>query len=461
MVEQGAKAANTQQLAQKHEAVQEHFSQDTLKENLGKLSRFGGFSFLESAIDRVQNLNPDRKARMSIYLKDEDKKEDRRNLLRTLDLWIDMLEENSTIDEMLSACNAEVNEVSNLLATNQLVAAETVKELERAYREVKSFYDNTGQDKITNISIMNASLEQVTDLDNPIFIDAVADELKQYYDKLDLRDNYSLLVVPGFLGSNKIVEKWAKIAYSNKVFLFSDFADLEKPDDVIEMFYESNMSGGDGFKSNTSLVCNWLIGRAKYAELGEEEDLHISPSSALSGKVYSSLMSQITAGKKYGALDEVDAVVFPLKKSEISKLEKMGLIPLVNEYKKVMAFSGKSLFNGDNLGLQTYSVVRVFDYVAKVLVDFLNRRAFENWTSKSEKDLRQQMIRFLDSIKGPDRLIEKYSIERFERDPVKKDRIYLDINMIPFFPAKEFVVKLDGTKGEEGTSWNSEYEMSK
>ena len=102
---------------------------------------------------------------MSIYLKDEDKKEDRRNLLRTLDLWIDMLEENSTIDDMLSACSSEVNEVSNLLATNQLVAAETVKDLERAYREVKSFYDNTGQDKITNISIMNASLEQVTDLD--------------------------------------------------------------------------------------------------------------------------------------------------------------------------------------------------------------------------------------------------------------------------------------------------------
>ncbi len=81
--------------------------------------------------------------------------------MRTLDLWIDMLEENSTIDDMLSACSSEVNEVSNLLATNQLVAAETVKDLERAYREVKSFYDNTGQDKITNISIMNASLDRL------------------------------------------------------------------------------------------------------------------------------------------------------------------------------------------------------------------------------------------------------------------------------------------------------------
>ena len=136
MVEQGTKATDTQQLSQSREAVHERFSQDTLKENLGKLSRFGGFSFLESAIDRVQNLNPDRKARMSIYLKDEDKKEDRRNLLRTLDLWIEMLEENGTVDEMLSACNTEVNEVSGLLAANQLVAAEKVKDLERTYMTI-------------------------------------------------------------------------------------------------------------------------------------------------------------------------------------------------------------------------------------------------------------------------------------------------------------------------------------
>ena len=57
---------------------------------------------------------------------------------------------------------------------------------------------------------------------------------------------------------------------------------------------------------------------------------------------------------------------------------------MVKEYGKVMAFSAKTLFNGDNLGLQTYSVVRVFDWVTKVLMDFLNRRAFENWNSKAE-----------------------------------------------------------------------------
>ena len=65
---------------------------------------------------------------------------------------------------------------------------------------------------------------------------------------------------------------------------------------------------------------------------------------------------------------------------------------MVKEYGKVMAFSAKTLFNGDNLGLQTYSVVRVFDWVTKVLMDFLNRRAFENWISKAERDLRGKCL---------------------------------------------------------------------
>jgi len=158
-------------------------------------------------------------------------------------------------------------------------------------------------------------------------------------------------------------------------------------------------------------------------------------------------------------MNEVDGVRFDLKKSEIAALEKLGLIPMVNEYGKVMAFSAKTLFNGDNLGLQTYSVVRVFDYITKVLIDFLNRRAFENWNAKTEKELRSQIVRFLDSITGPSNLIEKFKILRFEQDPVQKDRIFLDIHMTPYFPSKSFMIKLDGQKGDDPDSaeWASEY----
>lgn len=374
-------------------------------------------------------------------------------------MWIDLLKGSEDISKMLDKCKERESSVSSLLDKNLLTAVDTVKELERSYRSVMLFYKNTESDKIRNISIVNASPDQVRDLDNSRFIDYIAAEFKQNYDRLDLRENYSLMLLPGYLENNKVLEKWCKIAYENKVMLFTDFADLEKPDDVVDMFFTANHTGGDPFRANTCMACNWLIGRGKYAELGETDDLHISPAAALCGKVYYTLMSQVTAGKKHGGMNEVDGVVFQLKKSEISQLEKMGLIPMVNEYGKVMAFSAKTLFNGDNLGLQTYSVVRVFDYITKVLIDFLNRRAFENWNSVTEKDLRIQIIKFLDGIQGADRLIEKFKITRFERDPKQKDRIYLDLHITPFFPAKSFVIKLDGTKGDDDVDWETEYEQ--
>lgn len=430
-----------------------------LNEAVNKLAKFGGFSFLESSVDGIASMNPERAARKKAFLHDNATKSARETLKSNINLWLELLSSSGSVSEMLDKSKESAEKASELLKDNQLKAVEAVYDLEKSYRNVMLFYKNTEEEKLKNISIVNASPEQITDLDNSRFIDHVANELKQNYDKLDLRENYSLLVIPGYLGSAKVLDKWSKIAYDNKAFLYTDFMDLDQPDDVVEMFYTANLASADAFKANTSMACNWLIGRGKYNELGEEQDLHVSPAAALAGKVYSTLMSQITAGKKYGGINEVESVAFPLKKSEISQLDKMGLIPMVNEYGKVMAFSGKTLFNGDNLGLQTYSVVRVFDYIMKVLFDFLNRRAFENWSTKTEKDLRAQIIKFLDGVQGPDRLIEKFKIVRFMRDPNQKDRIYLDIHITPFFPAKSFVIKLDGTKGEEENTWNTDVEQ--
>ena len=449
--------ATVQEQAVKQAVKDKKTQENVLLDSINKLAKFGGFTFLESSIDGVQNLNPERKARKKIFLTDESKRAERKELQNQLGMWINLLSETKNTTEMLDKSKEKESFVSELLDKNLMKAVETVKELECSYRSVMLFYKNTESDKLKNVSILNATPEQVTDLDNSRFIDFVNNELKQHYDRLDLRENYSILVLPGYLGSNKVIEKWSKIAYENKVMLFTDFADLEKPDDVIDMFFSANHTGGDTFKANTCMACNWLVGRQKYANLGETEDLHVSPAAALAGKVYYTLMSQVTAGKKHGGINEVDGVVFPLKKSEISQLDKIGLIPMVNEYGKVMAFSAKTLFNGDNLGLQTYSVVRVFDYITKVLIDFLNRRAFENWSSKTEKDLRMQIIKFLDGIQGAERLIEKFKINRFERDPKQKDRIYLDLHITPFFPAKSFVIKLDGTKGDDDIDWESEY----
>lgn len=457
------------QLSPEDQNLQKEYKQPSsvelgsLDSHLQPLAKLGGYDLLESAIDNVQNLNPERKARKKIFLEEASKKKERDELKKMLSWWVDILESTDDLGQMVDNCNQLAETADRTLKSNVRKALERTGELERSYRSVALFFKNTESQKVKNVSFMNAEPDQLKDLDNTRFIDHVQAELVNNYDRLDLRNNYGILILPGYLGSNKVVEKWAKIAYDNKVMLVTDFENLDTPDDVMELFEAANLTGGDPYRSNVVMACNWLVGRGKEDEVGEDDHLFVPPSSSLGGKIYYTLMSQVTAGKKHGSMNEVDGVKFDLKKSEIAGLEKLGLVPMAKEYGKVMAFSAKTLFNGDNIGLQTYSVVRVFDYVAKVMMDFLNRRAFENFNANTRKELNGQIVRFLDSITGPSKLIENFTIKRFEQDPLQKDRIFLDIHLKPYFPAKTFLIKLDGQKGDDadGVEWMSSYEQDK
>ena len=432
----------------------------SIDESLNKLAKVGGFDFLEAIVDGVDNLNPQRKAKKNIFLTDSNKKEQRADLKKKINMWLELLASDS-VSTMVDKSVEKSATAEKLLKGNLKKVLETTKELEQSYRSVNLFYKNTESTKLKNVSIMNASMGQLTDLDEPRFIDHVAEEMKQNFDRLDLRQNYSMLVVPGYLGSNKVVDKWAKIAYNNKAMLVTDFANVESPDDVLDLFTDANLTGGDAHKANVLMTCNYIVGRGKNKDVDEEEDIYVPGSAALAGKIYCTKMSQPVAGKTYGSIDEVDAVRFDMKKAEISELENVGLVPLVGEWGKVMPFSAKTLFTGDNLGMQTYSVVRVFDFIAKVMSDFLNRRAFELWNTKMEGNLRKLIVKFLDGIQGADKLIEKFQIIRFERDEDQKDHIFLDIHITPFFPAKSFLVKLDGYKGDDGEEWKAEFKQNK
>lgn len=431
----------------------------TSAKTIDALAEYGGFSFVENIIDGFSNLNPNRKARKNIFLNDEQWGNERSSLKNKINVWLKILEDGKSIEKMRDIAIERSQKAEEILNTNLKNALTATRELEESYRSVAFFYKNTESDKVKNVTILNADIDQLKDLDNTLFIDYVSNEFKQNFDRLDLRKNYGILSIPGYLGSNSVLDKWAKIAHDNKAVLVTDFQNLETADDVVDLFFNANHTSADIYKSNTLMTCNWILGRKKEATVGEEEDLFVPPSGALAGKIYSTLMSQVVAGMKFGGINEAESVRFDLKKSEISELERMGLVPMVNEYSKVMAFSAKTLFNGDNLGLQTYSVVRVFDHITKVLFDFLNRRAFENWTTRTEADLRSQIVKFLDSIQGPTKLIERFKVVKIEQDPNQKDRVLLDIHITPYFPAKSFVIQLDGHKGDgpENAVWNSEY----
>lgn len=427
-----------------------------LKETIEALMDFGGFDLIKDTIDGAGSMDPEAKARKSIFLTDSGKKSEREKLRNHLALWIELISANNDVAEIITSSQEKSEAAAKLLNENLKKVIKETREMETNYRSVALFYKNTEKDKVRNIILFNIDPDKLKDMENTLVIDRITAELKQNYDRLDLRENYSLLVIPGYLGSNQAVEKWAKIAYNNKVLLITDFQHLDDPEAVIEEFDMAGLTGGEIYKSNVIVTCNWVVGRAKYTELDEEDHLYVPPSTALAGKIYSTLIAQPVAGKMHGGLSEVNGVKFELKKSEITELEKRGLVPMVHEWGKVMGMSAKTLYNGNDIGLQTYSVVRVFDYVAKVIIDFLNRQAFVNWTSKVEKDLKIEINRFLGSIKGHDKIIDAFSVVDLRQDPETKI-IHMDLHITPFFPAKNFLLRLGGTKGNTAEEWIAEY----
>ncbi|MCB0856142.1 MAG: type VI secretion system contractile sheath protein TssC, partial [Bacteroidetes bacterium] len=285
------------------------------------------------------------------------------------------------------------------------------------------------------------------------------EELVWAYGKLGKAQNYSMMVVPGCIGSNMILRDFADMARDNKVMMLTDFHDLSSFDSVLEEFEDSGFA--DLERTNVVMACNWLIARAKDLAAGETDDLTIPPSVALAGKLYDPNVpiSQPSAGKRYGTLEYAENVRFDMLMEHIGQLDEKGLIPLVKDFNVVMPYSARTLSTTDDVGLQTYSVVRVFDWVGKVIMDFLNQAGFENASQQMLDTYRGQIAKFLNSITGPNKLIKDFRIHKFEADTAngQPDRILVHIVMDPLFPAKSFALKMDGTSGEgvDNYIWNT------
>lgn len=459
-----AQELNSQAELHKEERVAEmQQGTATLKQSSDKLVKFGGFKLIAGAIKGSDGLDPDAKARRQIFLTDDKKKADREELKRSLELWSEILAKHDNVAEMINTCQVKADNASATLKKNVKKALEATRELETSYRSVNLFYKNAGAEKLKNVSIVNASLEQLQDLDNPVVFDTVQSTITRGFDSMELSDHYSMLVLPGYLGSKAVVDKWGKMCYENKVSLITDYENSETVEYCLKDFEDEKLTGGEAHLANVMMACNYLVARGKEDEVGEEEDIYVPPSSALAGLIYSTVISQPAAGKKFGGLNEVSAVRYPnLKRSELAALDKAGLIPISDDWGKVLAMSAKTLNTSDNLGMQTYSVVRTFDFINKTLMDFLNRRAFERWDTELKMNLRSQIEGWLDKNKGPGKLIEDFKVIKLEQDKNQKDRIMLDLHITPFFPAKNFVITLDGMKGDdvmESMIWKNNFEQ--
>ena len=247
---------------------------------------------------------------------------------------------------------------------------------------------------------------------------------------------------------------WGQMAYKNKVLLITDYADMPDLEMLVEGLEQAHLSDTDAYLANVVMACNYILGRKKSDPNNEdEEDLYLPPSASIAGRLVNTEdtpISQGIAGKKFGTIDNARGTRLELLKSELSALIDKGVVPMAFDDNRVMAFSNRSLYNGATAGLQEYPIVRVFDWIGKVFMNFFNDEAFKNWDSRnSPRELRTQLISFLEDYKGPGKLIEDFKIEKIERDEKTKD-IHIDVNLTPFYAAKNFYIQLTGHNNAEG-----------
>lgn len=429
---------------------------ELLQKSLSGLDKFGGFQLLKGLIKGVENMDPRRKAIKNVFLNDSAYEDARNRLKNELSLWVEILESGGKDPmEIVDSCKEECQKAERNLSENLFCIHDEIRNLETTYRSLDAFFANAGQGKVDCITLMNVNKEELGDHDSED-TQAVRDELERYFDRLNLKNNYSMLVVPGYLGDAETVRMWAQTAYRNKVIMLTDFKDSMNFEMLKEELDDASLQGTDPYLGNIVMTANYILGRKKSELAGEDEDLYIPASGALAGRMSNTeetVIAQAAAGKRYGTLDNVKGARMDLRKSEIAALIDLGVIPMVEEDGRTMAFSNHTLYNGASKGLQEYSIVRVFDWIGKVFENYCNDHAMEIWTPAIKSEITQDIHSFLSDYKGPGGIIEKYTNLKVDQDPKTKD-ISINVEIIPYFAAQNFFIELTGRNTAAGVDWD-------
>lgn len=438
--------------------------EDLLQSSLKALEKFGGFQLLKGLAKGMENMDPRRKAVKSIFLKEDAYKEMRDQLQKVLARWVEVLESGETDPNVIiDSCRTKGDRAMANLSENLLCVHDRLKSLEISYRSLDAFFANAGHGKVNWLNLMNVGRDdkQLCKNDSEE-TEAIRKELEKNHDNLNLKGNYSLLVIPGYLGDADIVRMWAKTANDNKVILVTDFEDtMGKYDDLYLQLDKASLKGTDAFMGNVVMTVNYILGRKKSETAREDDDLFIPASGALAAKmsnVDDTVISQAISGKKYGTLDNVKCARLDLAKSEIAALIDMGVVPIVESDGRTMAFSNRTLYTGATGGLREYSIVRIFDWIGKVLEQYANDHHGENWSSAVGEKIRSDVNDFLSECKRPETgLIESYKDLKVESEDGNNIRINVELK--PFHAMENFYIELTGKKEEAGYNWNSNAEV--
>lgn len=421
-----------------------------LKEKVGLLKKQGGFRILEGIIEGVKGireLNPKDEARRTAFLSDSDKAEKREGLKEELTLLSEILSKSEDQAELINACKEKNAAATEILTENLKTIFKETEEFEKSYRSLDLFFKNAEEESIRNLHLMNVPLAEFKGSENTELRESLSRHLDDNYDRFSLENNYSLFVIPGYLGDN--LDYWSKVASKYKMTLVTDFKDERDFESIEDSIEDKKLKGAEKHLANTIVTCNYGIVRQKMEGV-EDDDMYIPLSTVLAGKMFSGNGIQPAAGKKHGKLDGILGTRLDLLRAQTDKIDKMGMIPVIHEKSwGVVAMSDTTLCaESSDPDLKAIGVVRANDWIQKVLVDYFNGLTFQNFSGDLRKEMKRALTSFFKKISGYGGLLESYSIDRIEQDPENPQKVDIAIRVKPYFATKHYVIDYTGTQGE-------------
>jgi len=421
--------------------------QQKVQEKVDVLKKQGGFKILEGIIDGkkgIRDMNPKNEARRSAFLTDEDKAEKRRQLKAELEVLKGLVEAGGLAEATDMANNKSV-EIGKLLKNNLSHIFKNTQDLEKAYRSVELFFRNAEEQSIRNLYFLNIPLKEFVSAENTNLREELAKHFDENFDRFSLEDNYSLFVIPGYLEES--LEYWSKQASKYRITLVTDYTDELEFESIEDNIEEKKISGDARHLANTLITCNYAVVRQKNEGI-EDDDLYLPMSIPLAGKMYSGNGIQPSAGKKHGKIDGVLGTRLPLLRTHVDKIDKMGMVPII--YEKMwgtVAMSDTTLANeSTDPDQRAIGVVRAKDWIAKVLLDYFNSLTFQNFDGRLREEIKGELNKFFDKIKGHGKLIESFNFD-LKKDPDNPQAVLVSINVKPYFATKHYVIDYSGTQG--------------
>jgi hypothetical protein len=420
---------------------------DRRKQGLQKIR--SGFSALFKNIDdHLPYFAPEAdEDTRSMFLEEGAFKDKRKELKALLADLIDLVSDSAEAGEVQAKAEAKIKQTAQLRKKNLATIIEKARPLEKSYRELDMFYKNAGPNNLKNVTILNVDRELIKDPDEESITNKVKEILAEPHLRIDQDKVFSLMVIPDFLGE-KLIQTYATIADENKVLFLTDYKDFPSVESLVKYRSSSEgekIGGPQKYWSHAVVFGNWIRMRDKYPDLPEKDGVFGSVAMAIAGKLYATKISQPAAGVQFGEVKSSAGIRFRPNQLEVGMLSKMGINPMADFYQQDSPWEATSLFNGANLELKHYAVVRTIDWIDKSLKHFLGKYTFELLDRDKANVVHKRLVKFLDDL-TEHKIIEKGQVTNFARNRDQPDRFDIDFKITPLWATRTFVYKIGVSK---------------